>query len=226
MKAGRLHTLTLTLALAIFLPMRAYGADPPKVLFEEKFTNQLEPGWKWLRERPAAWRLADGALVLDTLPGSYWQKQNSSQNTLIRSAPPSLEDGFIVEVLLENQPKAQFEHAGLICYFDGENTLVLNKESIDGKSVIFMVRENDGKPVVGPEKKYTESAVWLRMIVRETKVTGQIRASEKEPWQTVGEFPLPKSDQELFVGLHSGYGLVKPERHATFRHFRILQGSE
>jgi hypothetical protein len=103
---------------------------------------------------------------------------------------------------------------------------VLNKESIDRKMHVFMVRESDGKPVVGPEKEYGERAIWLRMIIRETKVTGQFRASEKEPWETAGEFPLPNSDKQLFVGLHSGYGLEKPERHATFRHFRILQSGE
>ena len=217
--------LSVALTLAAFLPMQTFAADPPKVLFEEKFTDRLDPGWRWLRERPDAWRLADGALVLNTLPGSYWQKQNSSQNTLIRPAPASLKDGFIVEVLLENEPKGQFEHAGLLCYYDGENTLVLNKESIDHKMKVFMVAESDGKPTIGPEKESAERAIWLRMIVRETKVTGQLRSDEKEPWQTVGEFPLPKSTKELFIGLHSGYGLEKPERHATFRHFRILQGT-
>src|SRR4051794_23791248 len=115
---------TLVLALAAFLPMQAVAADPPKVLFEEKFTGKLDPGWSWIRERPDAWRLADGALVLDTLPGSYWEKQNSSQNSLVRPAPASPQDGFIVEVLLENEPRTTYEHAGLICYFDGENTLV------------------------------------------------------------------------------------------------------
>jgi regulation of enolase protein 1 (concanavalin A-like superfamily) len=219
-----LHTLACTLAL--FLPLQTFAVDPPKVLFEEKFADRLDPAWRWLRERPDAWRLANGALVIDTLPGSYWQKQNSSQNTLIRPAPASLKDGFILEVLLENEPKGQYEHAGLLCYLDGENTLVLNKESIDGKGSVFMVAESASKPVVGPQTPYAAREIWVRMIVRETKVIGQIRAGEKEAWQTVGEFPLPRSSKELFVGLHSGYGLEKPERHATFRHFRMLQGSE
>ncbi len=218
---------TLAFTLTGFLALHSFAADTPKVLFEEKFTDRLDPGWKWIRERPDAWRLANGALIVNTLPGSYWEKQNSSQNTLVRPAPVSLNDGFIVEVLLESEPKGQYEHAGLLCYFDGENTLILNKESIGGKGHVLMVTEQDGKPDAnGPHRDYAERAVWLRMIVREGKVTNQFRSSEKEPWQTLGTLPLPKSTKELLVGLHSGYGQEKPERHASFRHFRILVGSK
>ncbi len=159
---------TLAFTLAGFLAMRSFAADSSKVLFEENFTDRLEPGWKWIRERPDAWRLASGALIVDTLPGSYWEKQNSSQNTLVRPAPVSLKEGFIVEVLLESTPKGQFEHAGLLCYFDGENTLILNKESINGKGHVLMVAEQDGRPGAnGPHRDYAQRAVWLRMIVRE-----------------------------------------------------------
>jgi hypothetical protein len=140
---------TLAFTLTGFLAMQSFAADAPKVLFEEKFTDRLEPGWKWIRERPDAWRLANGALIEDTLPGSYWEKQNSSQNTLVRPAPVSLKEGFIVEVFLESEPKGGYEHAGLLCYFDGENTLVLNKESIGGKGHVLMVADQDGAAAVG-----------------------------------------------------------------------------
>jgi beta-xylosidase len=224
----RLILRALVLMLAGFLAMPSFAADAPKVVFEEKFTDRLDPGWKWIRERPDAWRLANGMLIEDTLPGSYWETQNSSQNTLVRPAPASMKEGFIVEVFLENEPKGQFEHAGLLCYFDGENTLVLNKESLGGKGHVLMVAEQDGKPRIGDphNSQYPERGVWLRMIVRDGKVTSKFRSSEKVEWQSLGTIPLPKSDKELFVGLHSGYGQEKPERHATFSHFRILAGSE
>jgi hypothetical protein len=207
--------------------MHGFAADAPKVLFEEKFTDRLDPGWKWIRERPDAWRLANGALIEDTLPGSYWEKQNNSQNTLVRPAPLSKE-GFIVEVFLESEPKGGYEHAGLLCYFDGYNTLILNKESIGGKGYLLMVTEQDGKPRRDSphNSEYAERGVWLRMIVRDGQVTGKFRSSEKVAWQSLGTLPLPKSSKELLVGLHSGYGQEKPERHATFSHFRILAGSE
>ena len=223
MKSLLLPALAFTLA-ALF-GVRLSAADTPKVLFEDKFTDHLDPGWKWIHERPDAWRIADGALIVSTLPGSYWQHQNSSQNTLLRPAPASLQDGFILEVLLDNEPKGQFEHAGLLCYFDGESVLAINKEFI-GKQSVLMVTQQDGKPTVGAEKDYAEREVWLRLIVRGTKATGQFRSSEKDPWQTLGELPIPTSTKELLVGLHSGYGLAKPERQARFRNFRILPATE
>ena len=222
----------LAFTLTGLLAMRGIAADAPKVVFGEKFADRLDPGWKWIRERPDAWRLASGALIVRHPAGSYWEKQNSSQNTLVRPAPVSMDpmsqkEGFIVEVLLESDPKGQYEHAGLLCYFDGFNTLVLNKESIGGKGHVLMVGDQDGTSRTdGPHADYAERGVWLRMIVRDGKVTCKFRSSEKEAWQTLGTLPLPKSTKELLVGLHSGYGQDKPERHASFRHFRILAGSE
>jgi regulation of enolase protein 1 (concanavalin A-like superfamily) len=217
----------VVLTLAAIFGTRTSAADAPKVLFEDKFSDHLDAGWKWIRERPDAWRLVNGALVIDTLPGSYWEKQNNSQNTLLRPAPVSPKDGFIVEVLLDCEPKGQYEHAGLICYFDGLNTICYNKESIDGKPLVCMAAEQDGKPIYnGPYKECPEGAVWLRLIIRGSKVTGQFRSSESVPWQTVGESTLPTSTKELLVGIHSGYGLEKPQRQARFRNFRILSASE
>ena len=218
---------SVVLTLAAIFGTRASAADAPKVLFEDKFSDHLEPGWQWVRERPDTWRFADGALVIDTLPGSYWEKQNNSKNTLVRPAPVSPKDGFIVEVLLDSQPKEQYEHAGIICYFDGFNTICYNKEFVDGKPYVCMAAEQDGKPVFnGPYKDSPEGAVWLRLIIRGSKVTGQFRSSESGPWQTVGDRTLPASDKELLVGIHSGYGLEKPQRQARFRNFRILSANE
>jgi regulation of enolase protein 1 (concanavalin A-like superfamily) len=202
-------------------------ADPPKVLFEENFSGKLGPGWQWLRERPEAWRIADGSLIIDTLPGSYWAKQNSGQNTLLRPAPASLKDGFIVEVHLDNAPKGQYEHAGILCYFDGQNYVCMNKES-DGKqaTTIFVLSQQDAKPTFSHDKEYDESGIWLRLILRGKKATGQFRSSEEEPWQTLGDCPIPTSTKEPLVGLQSGYGQEKPERQARFRSFRILKASE
>ncbi len=173
---------------ALFVP-NVRGGAPPKVLFEEKFQGRLDGAWQWLRERPEAWRIADGALVIDTLPGSYWMKQNNSQNTLLRPALVSLENGFIVEVLLDNQPVRQFEHAGLLLYFDGENVVALNKEALRTPSLV-VVSEQDGKPSATapfpPRQKNCSSAsipatAWQNLSARRDSGTSASceRASEQ-----------------------------------------------
>ncbi len=194
-------------------------------MFEDNFSGKLGEGWQWLRERPEHWRIADGSLIIDTLPGSYW-KQNSGQNTLLRKAPASLQEGFIIEVHLDNAPKGQWEHAGILCSFDGTTFVSFTKE-FTGKQTIFVFAQQDGKPSsVGPETEYQESGVWLRLTLRGTKATAQYRSSEKEPWQPIGECPIPTSSKELLVGFQSGYGQDKPVRQARFRSFRILKVSE
>jgi regulation of enolase protein 1 (concanavalin A-like superfamily) len=196
-------------------------ADEPKVLFEEKFTDKLDKNWSWVREEPKAWRLDKGALVLDVLPGSLWMTQHSAKNVLLRPAPLAPKDGFVIEVQLENTPKNQFEHAGLVCYYDDENYVTCNKEFIKTQRV-FLVSEKNGKPTGGPDKEYDKPVIWFRMIVKGEKVKGQYRATEKDEWQTIAEAVLPSSDKKLQVGLLSGYGAEKPERQAKFQHFRIM----
>ena len=219
-----LFALAFTLVALSGTPVAA--ADTPTVLFEENFSGKLGTGWQWLRERPEHWRMADGSLIVDTLPGSYWQKENSGQNTLLRKPPASLADGFIIEVHMDNSPKGQWEHAGILVYFDGYTFVAFNKE-FTGKQCIFVFTQQDGKPIKGPgETDYKESGVWMRLTLRGTKATAQYRSSEKEPWQLIGECTIPTSTQEPLVGFQSGYGQEKSGRQARFRSFRILKASE
>ena len=220
--------LLLAFTLAALSVTPAPAADAPTVLFEDNFSGKLGEGWQWIRERPEHWRIADGSLVIDTLPGSYWMKENSGQNTLLRHLPASasLKDGFVLEVYMENTPKGQWEHAGLLCYYDPFTFVAFNKE-FTGKSCIFVFHQQDGKPIHGPtETDYKESGVWLRLTLRGIKATAQYRPSENEPWKPIGECGIPTSDKELLVGFQSGYGLEKPERQAHFRNFRILKATE
>ena len=222
----RLPLLALALTLAALTGTPAAAADPPQVLFEDNFAGKLGPGWQWLRERPEHWRIADGSLIIDTLPGSYWQKDNNGQNTLLRKPPASLEEGFIIEVHMDNDPKGQWEHAGILCYFDPFTFVAFNKE-FTGKQCIFIFTQQDGKPIHGPaETDYNESGVWMRLTMRGTKATAQYRSSENEPWKPIGECTIPTSSKELLVGFQSGYGQEMPVRQARFRSFRILEASE
>ena len=222
----KLPLFALAFTLSALFGTPAVAAEPPKVLFEDHFAGKLGEGWQWLRERPEHWRIADGSLIIDTLPGSYWLKENSGQNTLLRKPPASLEEGFTIEVHLDNSPKGQWEHAGILVYFDPYTFVAFNKE-FTGKQCIFVFHQQDGKPIHGPaETDYKESGVWLRLTLRGTKATAQYRASEKEPWKPIGECPIPTSNKELLVGFQSGYGQEKSERQARFSSFRILKASE
>jgi regulation of enolase protein 1 (concanavalin A-like superfamily) len=193
------------------------------VVFVENFAGPLGAGWSWVREDPKAWQLAHGALVVRTSTGALWQKDNNTRNLLLRT-PPAGE--VAVEVLVENEPSAAFEHAGLVWYYDDDNYVVLLKEKVGAKVIVQLVSEKEGRPKVGfAEKVYEAKTVWLRLEVAGTTITGKFRASTKDAWQTLGQDKLPVKG-EARVGLITGYGPKNAEHFARFRDFRILQGTK
>ena len=68
-----------------FLAAARGSAD--EVVFRDDFRDRLAPGWSWVREEPAAWRIRDGALEFRLLPGNLWGPANDARNVLVRSAP-------------------------------------------------------------------------------------------------------------------------------------------
>lgn len=218
--------LLLVITAIAGMAIRIQAADPPKVLFEENFAGKLSPGWQWIRERPQYWHIVDGSLILDTLSGSNWGKQNSGKNILLRPAPASLDDGFALEVHLENSPKGQFENAGLLCYFDPSTFVCMNKESGPKGGGVFAFSQQDGNPSFSKIIDYGESGIWLRLILHGKKAIAQYRSTETDPWHTIGDCPIPASANPPLVGLKAWYGHDKPVRQAKFRSFRVVKVAE
>jgi regulation of enolase protein 1 (concanavalin A-like superfamily) len=162
------------IASLIIVPLAAVlslHAAEPVVLFEEPFHDHLRDGWTWLREEPKAWRIEDNSLVVDTLPGAMFGKEHSARNVLLRPAPVSAEQGFIIEAQITNDPQKTYEHAGIICYFDDDNWAVITKEKlpIDKTTAVPKVMlgsEQDGKPLMPfPDKPgYYDATVWVRVL--------------------------------------------------------------
>jgi regulation of enolase protein 1 (concanavalin A-like superfamily) len=194
-----------------------------KVLFEETFAGEhLDKVWSWVREEPKAWRLDKGALVLRTLPGYLHAKSNNSRNVLLRPLPKS-DKALAVEVHVEAEPKAQYEHAGVVWYVDDDNYVSLFQEVLDGKVKLQMVTEKDGKPrfVVAEHK---DKGVWVRLLISGGKIVTQYRPTEKDAWKEVGKSDAPaKGDAAARVGVMAGGAPKDAERYARFRSFRILE---
>jgi homoserine O-acetyltransferase len=191
------------------------------VLFQEQFGSALGTGWTWVREEPKAWRIEDRALVLRTLPGYLHARMNNSKNLLLRSLPDPKRSSMAVEVKVESDPQAQYEHAGLVWYYDDDNYVALFKERLDGKPELQMVTEKDGKPSFAV-KPCESKTVWLRLVASGTNLVSQYRSSTEGAWQTVGESTLPVRGEPR-VGISSGGAPENAERDARFRCFRILE---
>ena len=223
------YRIALLLVGLLSWPLLTMASAPPgrepKVLFEEEFAGSLDKGWSWVREFPPAWRLENDTLILDILPGSLWLNENGARNLLLRPVPVVDRPGFVAEVLLDCEPARQFEYAGLICYFDDDNWVAINKEYTT-RTELVLLSENKGVPVLPADGYgYAKSAVRLRMAVAGGKVVASFRDPRRGPWYLIGECPLPASSKQLLVGLASGYGTKNGERKARFSEFRIIEGT-
>ena len=60
---------------------------PGKLLGTTDFsTAEIDREWSWLREDPAGWKLAGGALQVRT-NGNLWEEENTQRNILLREVP-------------------------------------------------------------------------------------------------------------------------------------------
>jgi regulation of enolase protein 1 (concanavalin A-like superfamily) len=215
--------MILILAPLLLAAVEPSSANAPgeRVLFEERFARDLDKGWSWVREAPEAWRIESNTLSLRSLPGYLHANSNNSRNLLIRTPPKAQSNALAIEVSLDSELRTQYEHAGLVWYYDDDNYVALFKEQIDGAPKFQMVTETKGKPqfAVKPCKSRT---VQLRLVVTRTKVISQYRESAEAAWQTVGESLLPEREGAK-AGLTSGGTPADAEHFARFREFRILE---
>jgi regulation of enolase protein 1 (concanavalin A-like superfamily) len=189
------------------------------VIFKDDFSPSLAEGWSWVREDPASWQVAGGALRIRTLPGTLWGDRNNAVNVITRAAPEMAE--FATEAVVTKQPEAGGEQAGLLWYCDDANNIKLVKEMVgEGKLVIVMAREEDDQPGVVGEVPFAPATAQLRLALAGGRVTGHYRASDEDAWQLVGEC-------EPVAGVRVGlctHGRVPEteERWAQFKQFRVL----
>ena len=139
---------------------------------------------------------------------------------LLRNPPDKLGPAWAVELNLDSEPKTQFEHAGVLIYWDDDNYVSLFRESMEGKPKLQMVAEKNAKPTFAVVDKDIKP-VWLRLAVNGEDITAQYRASEKDAWQTVGMKKRVSADK-FRCGLTSGGAPKDAGREAKFGHFRIV----
>jgi regulation of enolase protein 1 (concanavalin A-like superfamily) len=216
MSHGFRNALALGWIMAI---SSAMALADEKALFEEKFAGKLSNGWTWTDEVPGSWRLTDGALELKVLPVSEGLLGVGRKHPNLLLRDPGVKGDFAIEVRVNSQPSARFEHAGLMLFADGDNYVVLNKEMRDKSEIVF-VAEKDAKPSQ-LSKPYEHQDVSLRLTVAGRKVIAQYRHYDTEAWQTLGKRDLPVPGP-FKVGVFAGSPPKDADHRALFSQFRIL----
>ncbi len=194
------------------------------VLFEEPFRERLAPGWSWIREDPAAWRLRDGALEMRVLPGNLWGGANNARNVLVRPAPDPAGGELVITVTIENTPTEQYEQVNLAWYYDDRHMVKIGREIVDGPVCVVMGREEAdqcrtlARPAV-PGRRYD-----LRLRVRGDRIRGEYRAEGAADWTLAGEctLPAPPGGQPK-ISLHAYQGPADREHWARLTGFRITR---
>ncbi len=199
----------LSFLLIMVASCLAVQADE-RVVLEEKFDDELQPGWTWLREDPQAWRLRDGALEIRVQPGLA----ETVKSALVRDVPAS-EPGakLVFEVTITNlsTPIQQYEQAGITWYHDDKPVFKLVKELVDGQLMIIPGRV--------PLKS---ESVQLRLVVSGRDYEAQFRPNAEGEFQVVAKGQLPAGGKHQ-VSLQCYNGPLEAEHWIRFDDFRVLE---
>ena len=223
MHALRIITMTLLITL---VSCSTQHQAARKVLVDDPFTPEPAAGWSWIREDPAAWMVEDGELLLRVLPGYIYSDDDNAPNLLLREVPET-SAFLVIEVFLRNQPVEEYEHAALVWYYDDDNYICHLKEQMGGDDGILLryQLEQDAESEFIGERNYEPEGVWFRIDIKKNKAAGFFRNTDKEPWNTMGEFDLPVTGKPR-LGVFAGGGVEDAERWAKFSSFRVLEQTE
>ena len=180
-----------------------------ELVFQDSFTNTLDPSWSWLREDPNLWRIADQGLEICVQPG----KADTVINALVREAPDRTQSTYAIEVTVHNHtlPTEQYEQAGITWYVDGKPVFMEVKELIDGDLYI----------IPGKLPMPTQS-VRLRLVVTSDAWIAQYRPEGEAQFKNAaeGELTTPGKDQ---VSLQCYNGPEGSDHWIRFEDFRITK---
>jgi len=198
-----------------------------EVVFEENFAGRLGPGWSWIREDPAAWRLRADALELRVLPGNLWGGANNAKNVLVRPAPNPAGGEIEITVKFENAPTEQYEQVNLAWYYDDSHMVKLGREIVDGPVCVVMGREERDQCRTLAQPPVPGAWYKLRLIVSGNRIRGQYWPEGASGWSEAGSCDLPApSGGQPKISLHAYNGPVSRENWARITEFRVVRSAQ
>ena len=163
------------------------------IVFQEGFTNKLDPQWSWIRENPRGWRVTPSGLQVLVEPGNMWGPANNAKNVLVRPAPPLPDTGIEISVTISNEPGSQYEQVDLVWYYDDSHMVKIGQEMVDGKLSIVMGREEKDRTRTIAIIPLDSLVVSVRYLVRKNELRGQFRTPKDREWRDGGtsDWPAP-----------------------------------
>jgi len=211
------------LTVWVALSACACGKDPaPAGDFQEPFQGKLLPGWSWIREDPAAWRISDKGLEVRVQPGNMWGSARDAKNLLLRPAPDPAAGQVEASVTVRNTPLEQYEQSDLVWYFDDGNMVKCGQELVDGKLRIVMGRKEKDRCRTIRILPLESSTVTLGLVVKGNNIRGRFRTPGAADWTEVGQCDLPAAGLAK-ICLQFYKGPAKEERWVLVNDFSLRQ---
>ncbi len=214
MKSTKLCTVLL---LLLAMPLVAQFSD-------EFDTDQLNTGWRWLREEPSRWRLEQDVLILYTQPGALnGVLFNNVRNLLVQPCTPGKD--FTIETELTFDPGYEFRNAGLLYYIDDDNYIRLSRGIYEGHDDIWFEWEVAGVTQFRFADAQRPLTCQLKLSIM---LGGRFRGSWKldnTDWNIFADQTIAFPAQPIMVGLQAanGDGMVASRTpiSAIFEYFRV-----
>jgi regulation of enolase protein 1 (concanavalin A-like superfamily) len=193
-----------------------------EVLFEDDFKGKLAPGWTWIREDPAAWRVTRDGLEVRVQPGNMWGRANDAKNLLVRPIPLAAAGSTEVSVRISNKPSSQYEQIDLVWYYDDGHMVKIGQEQVDGVLSVVMGREEADKTRTIAIIPIEALSLDVRFLVSGDVIRGQFRPAGDDLWKDAGQCPLPTRGEPR-ASLQVYQGSPGVERWARFNQFRVIR---
>jgi len=94
------------------------SSTPDLLLFQDDFSNAIDPAWGWIRENEQAWSLENNPGWLEIEAGSGHVIAGEAENILIRQVPAG---DFELETKLDFKPVTNYQFAGLLIFENDDN---------------------------------------------------------------------------------------------------------
>ena len=188
--------------------------------FQDPFNQQLKPGWSWVREEPAGWRVDDKGLQIKAAKGTLWKTANNAHNVLLRALSESPVD-YVLEVTVTSAPAAGGEQAGLISYLDDDNYVKLVRESLEGHTWVVFGREIEAKGEMINRLQVDGESVRIRLQITRSGAAGFVQGADGQ-WKEIGHCDA-SAKPATRVGLVAHGAPADADRWARFNDFSIAQ---
>ncbi|WP_225566931.1 ThuA domain-containing protein [Isoptericola luteus] len=188
--------------------------------------------WSVHREDPAGYRVADGALHIDTTPTDIYSGDNSDVPNIVLQPQPGAQPGddWTVETRVDGSTfDRQYHQGGLIVYGDDDNyvklDLVTDNAAGDPLTQRIELRSEVDAVVTNPQPQVGQltGAVWHLRLTKAGDTFSAAYSADGEEWTPLGEPVTHAGLADARVGLFAlGAGTSGANQGtASFDYFRV-----